>query len=59
MENAKQLDRVWLERIAESLSGIKYGQVHITIHDGRIVQIDRLERRRFELQGNEFIQRKN
>ncbi|MDF2922635.1 MAG: putative small protein [Paenibacillaceae bacterium] len=40
----------WLERIKESLHGIDFGQVLITIHDGRIVQIERTERKRFEVE---------
>ena len=38
----------WLELIAESVKGIKYGSVQIVIHDGRIVQIERTEKRRFD-----------
>ena len=48
MASAKDIQSTWLERIAESIEGLKYGHVQITIHDGRIVQIDRLERRRFD-----------
>jgi len=51
MASAKDINRVWLERIAESIAGLKYGHVQITVHDGKIVQIDRLERRRFEASG--------
>jgi hypothetical protein len=47
---AKQLDweSQWIDRIVESLRGIEYGSVQIVIHDGRIVQIERTERRRFD-----------
>ena len=38
----------WLERIAESIQGMKYGHIQITFHDGKLVQIDRTERKRFE-----------
>jgi len=51
MALSKQLNDLnngWLEKIAESIEGLKYGHVQIIIHDGRIVQIDRLERRRFD-----------
>ena len=48
MTTANQLKTTWLERIADSIEGLKYGHVQITIHDGKIVQIDRLERRRFD-----------
>ncbi|KIL40187.1 hypothetical protein SD70_15315 [Gordoniibacillus kamchatkensis] len=43
------VDEVWLERIAGSLNGLEYGTVQIVVHDGTIMQIDRTERRRFEL----------
>ncbi|HZG76560.1 MAG TPA: YezD family protein [Paenibacillus sp.] len=48
MNKASEWDPAWLKRIAESLSGIKYGSVQIVIHDGKIVQIERTEKRRFE-----------
>jgi len=41
----------WLERIAEQLKGLNYGSLTITIHDGHIVQLERTERTRFELEG--------
>jgi len=37
-----------LKRIADSLTGIQFGSVHIVIHDGKIVQIERTEKRRFD-----------
>ncbi|WP_424766366.1 YezD family protein [Paenibacillus sp. sgz302251] len=43
-----EADQHWLERIADQVSGISYGQVTITVHDGRIVQIDRTERTRYD-----------
>ena len=33
--------------ILTALKGLRYGTVEITIHDGRVVQIDRHERHRF------------
>jgi hypothetical protein len=36
-----------LEEIAQSLERIHYGEVLITIHDGRIVQIEKREKTRF------------
>jgi hypothetical protein len=38
-----------LEEILESIQKIKYGQVVITIHDTKIVQIERREKKRFDL----------
>lgn len=42
------LDDTWLERIRMSVEGLEYGNVQIIIHDGRIVQIERTERKRFD-----------
>ncbi|SDX22521.1 YezD family protein [Paenibacillus sp. CF384] len=42
------LDQEWLERIATQVNGLEYGSVLITVHDGRVVQIDRTERKRFD-----------
>jgi hypothetical protein len=48
MAKPVEVDAVWLERIAEVVNGLEYGSVVITVHDGRIVQIDRTERKRFD-----------
>jgi hypothetical protein len=45
-------DEVWKERIAASLDGMRFGTVEITVHEGRIVQIERRERVRFDLPGS-------
>ncbi|MBW5447306.1 DUF2292 domain-containing protein [Cohnella sp. CFH 77786] len=38
----------WLERIKDAVAGLSYGTVQIVVHDGRIVQIERTERFRYE-----------
>ncbi|OUN00778.1 MAG: hypothetical protein BAA02_05725 [Paenibacillaceae bacterium ZCTH02-B3] len=38
----------WLARIREAVEGLRYGTVQIVVHDGRIVQIDRTERFRYD-----------
>lgn len=48
MAKPLEIDEVWQERILNQVSGMQYGQVVITVHDGRIVQIDRTERVRYE-----------
>lgn len=48
MAKENDWDASWLDRIAESLAGIKYGSVQIVIHDGKIVQIERTEKRRYD-----------
>jgi len=48
MAKSLEVDQQWLDRIAEQVGGLQYGQVTITVHDGRIVQIDRTERTRYD-----------
>ncbi len=42
-----------IERIAAVIAEVKYGTVEITIHDGRVVQIQRKERFRFPSEPSE------
>jgi hypothetical protein len=35
-----------LDRLIEAVQGIRYGAVEITVHDGRVVQIERTEKLR-------------
>ena len=37
-----------LTAIVEALSGLRFGQLLVVVHDGAVVQIDRTERRRLE-----------
>ena len=41
------LVRGYLEAIAAQLSGMSYGSLVITVHDGRVVQLERTEKTRF------------
>jgi len=41
-------DHSWIEIIKEKLSGLRYGQILLTVHDGRVVQIERTEKTRLE-----------
>jgi hypothetical protein len=43
-----ELDEVWSDRIKRILDGLEYGTVQIVVHDGKIAQIDRTERKRFD-----------
>ena len=38
-----------IRRIADSLKGIKFGHVLITVHNNKVVQIDRTEKNRCEI----------
>ena len=47
-QDAAPLDEALAKRILDAVTSLRYGTVEITIHDGRIVQIDRRERTRIE-----------
>lgn len=40
-----------VSQVAEALRGLKFGQVTVTVHDGVVVQIERLERTRLKRRG--------
>lgn len=44
---AENSTRVALDAIAEALGRLRYGAIHLTIHEGRVVQLDVTERQRF------------
>jgi hypothetical protein len=48
MALSKDVNSGWVDRILENIEGLQYGHIQIIIHDGKIVQIDRLERQRFD-----------
>ncbi|MCR8631768.1 YezD family protein [Paenibacillus radicis (ex Xue et al. 2023)] len=48
MAKPLEVDEIWTKRILGSVNGLEYGTVQIVVHDGRIVQIERTERKRFE-----------
>jgi hypothetical protein len=49
MAKPLQLDPEWIERIIQTLNGLEYGTVQIVVHDGHITQIERSEKKRYEL----------
>lgn len=40
-----------INKIIDTLKGIRYGAVEIIVHEGHIVQIERKEKLRFDLAG--------
>ena len=38
----------WVSKVQEAVQGLKYGTVQIVVHDGRVVQIERTERIRYD-----------
>ena len=39
-------------QLLHAVKGVRYGSVEIIIHDSRIVQIERKEKVRFDIEGN-------
>jgi hypothetical protein len=37
-----------LKRISRALSGVKYGSITVTVHNGRVVQIEKSEKVRYD-----------
>lgn len=46
-DGAAQADES-LSLVREALSGLKYGNVSLTVHEGRVVQIDVTEKKRLK-----------
>jgi hypothetical protein len=45
--SALHLGKDHLDAIAAQLSGMSYGSLLITVHEGRVVQLERTEKTRF------------
>jgi hypothetical protein len=41
----------WIEAVRRQVAPLRYGTVVITVHDGRVVQIEKTERIRLEKRG--------
>lgn len=37
----------WLEIVRQNVAGLRFGSVQITIHDGRVTQVESIEKTRF------------
>lgn len=46
-EPLSQAQQAPLESVLEALGRIRFGAIQLTVHDGRLVQVDVTERRRF------------
>jgi hypothetical protein len=49
----EDLNQESLQKILKAMAGLKFGSVEITIHEGRIVQIERKEKVRLNISINE------
>lgn len=45
----------WLALVAEQVGQLRYGVVQITVHDSRVVQIERTEKVRLDKLANEAV----
>jgi hypothetical protein len=50
MSSVATAEETLLQQIRLALSGIRYGSVEITIHDSKVVQIERKEKLRLEVE---------
>ncbi|MFD0712658.1 YezD family protein [Paenibacillus sp. GCM10027626] len=48
MARPLKVDEIWVKRIVDEVNGLEYGSVLVTVHAGKIVQIERSERKRFD-----------
>ena len=48
---SKAIDDDVIRSIAGAVNSLQFGEVHITVHDSRIVRIDRIERIRLDSAG--------
>jgi hypothetical protein len=44
------VDAPWLALVADKVKSLHYGVVQIVVHDSRVVQVERTERHRFDVQ---------
>ncbi|MCL6442711.1 MAG: YezD family protein [Alicyclobacillus sp.] len=42
-----------VQHILQAIQNMEYGTIQITVHDSRVTQIDRIEKKRFPLQAKE------
>lgn len=47
-EQKRKIEKKILDEITKSIQQINYGEVVITIHDSKIVQVERREKKRFQ-----------
>jgi hypothetical protein len=41
-------DTAWLETVRKQVESLRFGVVQIVVHDGRVVQIEKTEKLRFD-----------
>lgn len=48
-EKRKEDEKKKYELVIQALENLAFGELHITIHNGKIVQINRIEKQRFSV----------
>lgn len=43
----------WLEVVRQKVAAIRFGSVQITVHEGRVTQVESLEKTRFSTVGDD------
>jgi hypothetical protein len=47
----------WLEIVHHKASALRFGSIQITIHEGRVTQVESLEKTRFQAQSDQTTTR--
>jgi hypothetical protein len=45
---SEKIDLNWLDLVQRQVASLQFGVVQITVHDGRVVQVETTERLRFD-----------
>jgi len=48
LEHETDNSRQWLDLVKQIVESLRYGVVNITVHDGRVTQIEKTEKRRLD-----------
>jgi hypothetical protein len=54
MLKGREKNKEIIEYLLQAIEELEYGTIQITIHDSKVTQIDRLEKRRFPFQNNSY-----
>ncbi len=41
--------QAWLQIVAEKIRGLRFGAIHIKVHESHVVLIERIDQERFEI----------
>jgi hypothetical protein len=48
LDGSEEREAAWVRSVIQAVRGTRYGSVEVVIHEGRVVQIERREKVRFE-----------